>query len=334
MRSLVYARPGRVEWREVPAPRLQGDLQAVVAPVVASRCDFDRDIVHGRVPIPGPFAIGHEAVGRVVEVGDGVRGFVPGDLAVVVCHIACGQCQRCQRGHTGQCQATPPGASYGTGGPWGGLFDDLVRVPYADAMLTLLPPHLDPVEVSSAGDSLGLAHEIISEHLGGGATRVAVFGRGEHGLYQVAFAVGLGAESVNYVDQNPDRRAMAAELGASTVAESPDRTGGMFDLIVDAAGNNTWLTQAIPLLEPEGVIECLGGYFGDIRLPGFPLYVGGVRIGFGLGNVGPHVKPTIAAVVNGMVRPSTLWATPVAWHDLPAAYVEEPRKIIAVRPED
>ena len=46
---------------------------------------------------------------------------------------------------------------------------------------------------------------------------------------------------------------------------------------------------------------------------------------------GPHVKPTIDAVASGMVHPATLWAVQIAWDDLPAAYLEEQRKLIAVR---
>lgn len=332
MRSLVYAGPGRVEWRDAAAPRLQGALEAIVVPVAASRCDFDRDIVRGVTPLRGPFAIGHEAVVRVAEVGENVRGMVPGDLAVLVWHIACGQCDRCRRGLTGHCRQTPPGSSYGVGRAWGGLFDDLVRVPFADAMLTPVPSGVDPADITAAGDSLSLGHLIMSKALAAGATRMAVFGRGEHGLYQVAFAVGLGAGSVLYIDQSPGRRGLAAGLGAAGVVQSPEQAEETFDVIVDASGNEQWLRQAVGMLEPEGVIECLGGHFGDIRLPGFPMYIAGTRIGFGLGNNGPHVKPTIEAVAAGMLRPSALWATQVAWDDLPIAYVEEQRKVFASRP--
>jgi threonine dehydrogenase-like Zn-dependent dehydrogenase len=334
MRSLVYVEPGVVEWREAPSPRIQGDHEAIVTPVAASRCDFDNEIVRGASPLRGPFAIGHEAVARVVEAGDAVRSVEPGDLAVVVWHVACGECGRCRRGLPAHCERTPPGSSYGVGGPWGGLFDDLVRVPYADAMLTPVPDGVDPVELTAAGDGLGLGHAIISRQLDHSLERVAVFGRGESALYQVAFAVGLGGGSVVYIDESPERREVATELGASAVAESPEQADGSFGLIVDCAGNEDWLHGALAILEPEGVIECIGGYFGDMRIPGFRSYLNGATIRCGLGNNGPHVKPTIDAVANGMVRPSTLWAKQVAWEDLPTAYIEERRKLIAVRPAD
>lgn len=331
-RSLCYVAPGRVEWRDVPSPRLRADVEAIVAPVAAGRCDFDRPVVAGVSLFPGPFAIGHEAVARVVEVGDDVGGVAPDDLVVVPPHISCGQCDRCHRGLTSHCRNAPPGGYGVPSGGIGGLFDDLVRVPFADAMLTPVPDGLDPAEIAAAGDSLSLGYGIITRHLAAGRGRVAVFGRAEHGLYQVAFAAALGAESVVYVDDDAERRDLAAGLGARTMPGPPDRADGPFDLIVDASGNEAWLRRATRMIEPGGVIECLGGHFGDIRLPGFPMYDGGVTIAFGQENNAPLIKPTLDAVAQDLVRPSALWTAHVAWDDdLPTAYLQEDRKLIAVR---
>lgn len=332
MRSLVYTGPGAVSWREAPEPQLQGDREAIVVPVVASRCDYDNLIVRGALPLPAPFALGHEAVVRIVSIGDSVSSLRPGDLAVLVWHISCGVCDRCQRGMTGHCREVPPASSYGIGPKWGGLFDDLVRVPFADAMLTPVPAHVDLREISAAGDGLGLGHGIISRNLALHPQRTAVFGRGEHGLYHVAFAVALGMPYVAYADPNAERQTLASGLGAHAVAASPHELGRHFDLIVDAAGNEEWLYGTVGMLEPEGVIECLGGYFADMRLPGLFSYVNGATVRFGLGNNSLHVQPVLDAVARGTVRPSTLWATEIDWEDLPAAYTDEPRKIIAVRP--
>jgi threonine dehydrogenase-like Zn-dependent dehydrogenase len=334
IRSLRYVGPGRVQWQDAPRPSLQGDGEALVEPVAASRCAFDRDVVRGDTPFQGPFAIGHEGVARVVEVGDAVRRAKPGDVVVVVWHISCGACERCARQLPAHCLNTPPGASYGLpgGGHWGGLFDDLIRVPFADAMLTPVPSGVDPIDVVPAGDSLGLAEAIMTRHLEAGPRRVAVLGDAEHGLYQVAFAVAHSADRVLYIDDDEERRACAADLGARSVPGPPDQQDGPFDLIVDASANESWLRRATRMLEPEGVIECLGGYFGDIRLAGFQLYGGGVNVRFGIGNNGVYVKPAIDAVVSGLVHPSQLYARRADWEELPDAYVEEPRKLFAVRP--
>ena len=77
MRSLTYLKPGTFEWRDVPAPRLAADTDAVVRPIAVARCDLDLYIATGLVKFAGPFAFGHEAVADVVEAGD-AAGVVPG----------------------------------------------------------------------------------------------------------------------------------------------------------------------------------------------------------------------------------------------------------------
>lgn len=332
MRSLMVTAPGRVEWRELPAPQLQGEKEAIVTPVAGSRCDYDRDLARGASRRSMPFSIGHEAVARVVEVGDRVTRVAPGDLAVVVWHINCGECDRCRAGMTARCERVPLSAAYG-GGEWGALFDDFVRVAYADAMLTPLPPGLDPIEATGAGDSVGLAHAVMSRQPNARDQSLAIFGRGEHGLYQVAFAKEAGFPSILYVDESRERRAVASALGADATAASPLEAGDRVDVIVDAAGNEAWLHDAIGILKPEGLIESLGGYFDDFRLPGLLSYFNGATIRCGAGNNGPHVAPTLDAIARGVVQPSRTWALQVAWDDLPAAYADEPRKLLAVRPD-
>ena len=93
MRELQLIRSGRLEWREVPPPRLEQPTDAIVRPFIAARCDGDTVPIHrpvsralqlgmavgaidpivgcicGSVPFKGPFAIGHECVAEVVAVG-------------------------------------------------------------------------------------------------------------------------------------------------------------------------------------------------------------------------------------------------------------------------
>jgi threonine dehydrogenase-like Zn-dependent dehydrogenase len=78
MRSLWFLGPGKLEWRDVPEPSLAGPAEALIRPVAAATCDIDRLLIAGRPPyrpdsvFAAPFAVGHEGVGRVVEVGDAV----------------------------------------------------------------------------------------------------------------------------------------------------------------------------------------------------------------------------------------------------------------------
>ena len=82
MRRLEFLGPRRLEFREVSEPRIESDDQAIVRPVASTTCDLDRAIIAGATPFRAPFAIGHECVAEVVDVGDHA-GVVPGARVVV-----------------------------------------------------------------------------------------------------------------------------------------------------------------------------------------------------------------------------------------------------------
>jgi threonine dehydrogenase-like Zn-dependent dehydrogenase len=335
MRSLWFVRQGHLEWRDVPAPRLNGALEALVAPIAASTCDIDRYIISHPSRFREPFAIGHNGVARVVEIGDGVKSVRPGDIVAVAWHISCGQCDRCKRGLLAHCRQSAPGTSYGlpTGEHWGGLFDDLVRVPYADVMLHLLPKAVDPVEFVATSDNLTQGYAAVAPHVKAGRNRILVFGWGINGLYAVAFARALGAREITYVDDNSVNRETAIELGAAAFPGPPEPGIGPFDLVVDASLDPTWLRGVMKLLEPEGVIECIG-HVNDVVLSGWQWYGKGATLHCGICSTGSHVHGTFEAIETGVVVPSSLWSERVAWdEDLPAAFAAHRRQLVAVRPE-
>lgn len=183
MRELTYVARRTVERREAPDPKLRSDAEAIVAPVAATSCDVDSAILAGHRFVEPPFALGHECVARVVETGDAVTTVAPGDLVVVPWSINCGVCDHCRAGLTAHCTAVPHMAMYGApiGGTWTGLFSDLVRVPYAQAMLVSLPAGLDPVPMASASDNWSLSWRLVAPHLAERpGARVPVVARGQH----------------------------------------------------------------------------------------------------------------------------------------------------------
>src|SRR5712691_10412758 len=141
MRQLFYLEPGKVEWREVDAPALEGEGEALVRPLAVALCDLDRGLLKGHTPFEGPFPLGHEFVGEVADAGE-AAGVQPGDRVVASFQISCGECERCRAGVTGSCTAVSPGSMYGlgaVGGDWGGALADQVRVPFARTMLFPTP---------------------------------------------------------------------------------------------------------------------------------------------------------------------------------------------------
>ncbi len=113
MRQLTYVKGNLIEWWDVPAPVIQDARDAIIEPLAVTRCDLDLVIARGKSGLCGPFALGHETAGRVIDVGSVVRSFVPGDLVIVPFQISCGQCDRCRRGHTNACTSVPFRSSYG-----------------------------------------------------------------------------------------------------------------------------------------------------------------------------------------------------------------------------
>ena len=113
MRQLTCTGPGTVEWRDVPEPRLQSDVEALVRPLAVARCDIDLFLTSGAIPAREPFALGHECVGEVVALGDAVATLAIGQRVVVAFQVSCGTCRSCTAGHTANCDRFPVLSDYG-----------------------------------------------------------------------------------------------------------------------------------------------------------------------------------------------------------------------------
>ncbi|MEU4163432.1 alcohol dehydrogenase catalytic domain-containing protein [Actinoplanes sp. NPDC026670] len=333
MRELIYAARKRVEWREAPDPVLRSDREAIVAPVAATSCDVDSAILAGHGFLEPPFAIGHEAVARVVDIGDAVTGVAPGDLVVVPWAINCGSCTACTAGLTAHCASVPHMAMYGAplGGTWGGLFSDLVRVPWADAMLVPLPPGLDPVAMASASDNWSLAWRLVAPHLKARpGARVLVIARGSIGLYVCDIARALGAGDVLYVDPDPEHRKLAAGFGART-AEILEPVRHGFDLAIEATGRVAELAAALQSLAPEGFCESAGNHFRPGELPLLDMYLTGVTLRIARDNVRAHIPDALALAATGDVDPRRVVSHVLDWEELPDALAERRLKPVFVR---
>ncbi|MFJ9740341.1 zinc-binding dehydrogenase [Streptomyces sp. NPDC101166] len=333
MRELTYVARRTVEWREAPDPTIRSSDDAIVAPVAATPCDVDSSILAGHGFVAPPFALGHECVARVVETGDAVTAVAPGDLVVVPWSINCGDCDRCRAGLTAHCTAVPYMAMYGApvGGNWGGLFSDLVRVPYADAMLVPLPAGLDPVAMASASDNWSLAWRLIAPHLKDRpGARVLVVARGSIGLYVCDIARALGACDVLYVDPDPEHRALARGFGAVT-AESLESVPRGYDLAVEATGRVDQLAATVKCLAPEGICESAGNHFRPGELPLLDMYLTGVTLRIARDNVRAHIPEALALAAAGEVDPGKVVSHVIDWDDLPNALPEKHLKPVFVR---
>jgi glutathione-independent formaldehyde dehydrogenase len=238
MRALVYHGPRKVSVEQVPDARIEKPTDALVRITTTNICGSDLHMYEGRTDVEQGKVLGHENMGEVIAVGDGVDRVKVGDMVVLPFNIGCGFCKNCEAGRTGFClTANPPnaGAAYGYAdmGPYSGGQAELLRVPYADWNALVLPEdarekELDYVMLSDILPTGYHGTELAQVGLG---ESVAIWGAGPVGL-MAALSAGLrGADQVFVVDRQPDRLRLAAELGAVPVDDS---AGDAVQQILDA----------------------------------------------------------------------------------------------------
>ncbi len=337
MRHAVFVEKGRVEWRETPAPVLQGPGEALVRPLVVGRCDLDVGYLSGVMPMPSGAPIGHEIIGEVVSVGEGVRSITPGTRVFVPAQISCGVCASCRRGATARCLSVPFGASYGMGreGDFGGGLADLVRVPFADAMLSPLPEGADPVSLIGAADMAADAWRAVAPQLAAHPEAAVLVLGGMPaviGLYAAALAVALGASCVHYVDDDATRRDAATLYGAQ--ARTDVEAGRTYDIVVVARPFRADLQRAFSVVAPAGVVTSVaptvdGGPDLDTRA----LYHRGATWIIGRPDCRHAHDGVLAAWASCGFCAGRMPTRRVVWDEAPEAWASDALYVAAVHPD-
>ncbi|MBV8928917.1 MAG: alcohol dehydrogenase catalytic domain-containing protein [Mycobacteriaceae bacterium] len=341
MRQLMFSEPGRYTWRDAPDPELTAPEHALVKPLQVACCDLDVGVARGVLPMPPGHAVGHEGIGEVVAVGDGVTRVAVGDRVVVPFQINCGHCAACRRGATGSCGSLPLMAMYGmaplAGLDGGGFMADLVRVPYADAMLLPVPAGVDPVAIASLSDNIPDAWRGVGPYrdelaaLDPADRRVLVVGRLSIGVYAAALAAALGA-NVDYVDTDPHRLAAAEKLGA-TVHErpKPDKSWEPYPVTVHTSADPSVLAATLRATWPDGVCTDTGIYYqGNVEMPLLPMYTRGVRFVTGRVNARAAI-PQVIDLLAGTRDLAPVVDRVVAWEDAPSVWPAMTGKTVFTR---
>ena len=342
MNQLTFMRPGQpLQWQEVAEPQLENPVQALVRPIAVASCDLDSAIVHGHTPWrQGPFAFGHEFVAQVVEVGSAVTSFQPDQVVIVPFQISCGSCERCRKGLTGSCTTVRAGAMYGLaplGGEWGGALSDLVRVPFAEAMLTPVPAGLEPSSIASLSDNISDAYRAVGPYLEQtpGAPVLIIGGAmaGSIGLYAVAIAQALGSSQIDYVDSDQSRLEMAQKLGAKPLElkETWPKRFGSYPITMDASANPSGLIAALRSTEAGGVCTSTAIYFEPVALPLLEMYTTGLT--FKTNRV--HSRSTSPKVLEliqaGRLQPQLITSDRANWSEAGEALLSYKTKLVISR---
>jgi alcohol dehydrogenase len=301
---MVYHSPGQKAWEEVPDPEITDDGDAIVQVDTVTICGTDLHILKGDVPaVTRGRILGHEAVGTIVEVGEGVHTCGPGDRVLVSCISACGTCRFCREGHYGQCLA---GGGWILGHKINGTQADYVRVPFADNSLYPLPDGVPDEEILMLADILPTSYEVgvLNGNVRPGDV-VAIVGAGPIGLSAVTGARLFSPSHIVAVDLADARLEAAKEFGADITVnnsrEDPLATIGKLteglgaDVTIEAVGVPATFELAVKLARPGGRIANIGVHGEPATLHLEEQWIRNITITTGL--VDTYSTPTLMRLV-------------------------------------
>lgn len=282
MKAVVFKGVNDLRLDEVPKPHPKAG-EAVIRVTATTICGTDVHIVKGEYPVRAGLILGHEPVGVIDALGEGLENeYSVGQRVIVGAITPCGQCFYCFNGAHSQCRGALGGWRFGN--TINGAWAEFLLVPDARANLATIPDELTDEQVLMLPDiaSTGLSGaESGNVKIG---DSVAVFGQGPIGLCATLGAQLRGAGLIVGVEPLADRRAMARRFGATltldptacdVVAELKRLTGGRgVDVAIEALGRQETFEAALRSVRPGGVLSSLGVYSGKLVAPYEAFYAG------------------------------------------------------------
>lgn len=334
MKANIFHGKNKIRVEEVDKPRARAG-EAVIRVTLTTICGTDLHIVRGEYPVAPGLVIGHEPVGVIEELGEGVSGYSLGERVLVGAITPCGQCRACLSGHSAQCGH---GEGYEALGGWrfgntiNGAQAEYLRVPHAQANLAKIPDELTDEQVVLLADiaSTGFSGAESARIKIGDS--VVVFAQGPIGLCATAGAKLMGASLIIGVDGDEHRLAMSKRMGADitldyrevdVVNEVKRLTNGGADVSIEALGTQQTFESALRSLRPAGTLSSLGVYSGKLEVPydAFAAGIGDHRIVTTLCPGGKERMRRLMEVVrNGRVDLTPLLTHSFALEDIGEAY--------------
>jgi propanol-preferring alcohol dehydrogenase len=268
-----------IEQRPVPVP---GPGQVVVRLEASGLCHTDIHAAHGDWPVKpvAPFVPGHEGVGLIETVGQGVRSDRIGRrVAVPWLHHACGRCEHCVSGWETLClEQTNTG--YGVDGCYGEF------VLAEDAFVVDVPDGVDPMDAAPLTCAGVTTYKAVKVSGARPSDVVAVIGIGGLGHLAVQYAKIAGA-TVVAVDVSEDKLLLAKTLGADAVvnastadvATTIQAQFGGADVVISTAAAAEPLRVGFEALRRGGRLILVGlPADNELRLPVFQTVLGGISV--------------------------------------------------------
>ncbi len=217
--------------------------------------------------IQPPLTIGHEYVGEIAALGEGVLGYTVGERVSGEGHIVCGHCRNCRAGNAQWCKNTK-----GVGVNRDGAFAEYLCIP----AVNVVPVSRDfPEELVAFFDAYGnathtaLMYDVVGED-------VLITGAGPIGVMAAAICHKNGARSVIVTDLNDYRLAMAKRMGAThtvnivkeSLADAMQQAKMVegFDVGLEMSGSDKAFSQMLSVMRNGGKIAMLGILPAEARI--------------------------------------------------------------------
>jgi threonine 3-dehydrogenase len=247
---------------EVPVPTI-GINDVLIEVLRTGICGTDLHIYDwdswAQKTIPVPMVVGHEFVGRIVEIGSNVHDFHLGDVVSGEGHVVCGRCRNCLAGRRHLCKDTK-----GVGVNRAGAFAEYLSLP-----MTNVWHHEGNIsrDVQSIFDPLGNAvHTALQFPVLG--EDVLITGAGPIGIMAAAVVKHAGARNIVVTDVNPFRLDLAKRMGATVAVDvrtrdiaSVQKELGMkegFDVGLEMSGNPQAFRDMLANMCHGGKVAMLG----------------------------------------------------------------------------
>lgn len=243
MQATIFKGKGKIMVEERPKPAIQKSDDAVVRVLRACVCGSDLWWYRGIEEREADTTTGHEAIGIVDQVGDGVKQAKVGDLVIVPFGLGCGHCGTCQKGFYTACLTNLQFLKNGQA--------EYAYVPNAEGSLIVVPQGAYSEDQLKSfltiSDVMGTGyHAAVSAEVKAGDT-VAVVGDGAVGLCGVLSAQMLGAKRIIVLGSTHEpRHTLAKKWGATDIITSRGKA---------AVDECMKLTKGVGA---DAVLECVG----------------------------------------------------------------------------
>jgi L-iditol 2-dehydrogenase len=320
----------RITDSEVPRPA-RGELLLRLR--WCGLCGTDLFKLTNRLPTPGT-VLGHEIVGEVVELGEGVAAFDIGDRVVSPHHVACGVCRLCRRGAATKCTSFLENLLE----PGGFSEFVLVRARAVRSATWAVPEHICDAAASFLEPAACVLRGIDRAELTDEPGTVVVMGAGSMGLLHLLVLKALMPKwEVIVCDPLPERQELARSFGAFACGSEPDeiatnvdrlteRLGA--DAVFDTVGGSGPLRSGIGVLRPGGT-AVLFAHGAEAELAGFelnPFFKGEQRV-VGTYSGGLDEQRRVA----DLIFSGRLDASPLVTHFMPLSRIDEAVKLTRER---